>query len=218
MRINEAAERAGVTPKNIRFYEQEKLLVAAREQGNRYRSYTEEDVETLKKIRLLRMVDLPLAEIRSVIQEEQSLQNCLQRHQLQLEEYRKTLESAQNLCKALQDGGERMETLSVEKYLHTAAQQQEEGACFIDVSKRDKDRKRKLRGAVLGAAIFILFMAFTEALMLWGFLSEPSDLPPLPLLAVFLGIPLICIAATLAALYSRLKEIKKGEEDAYRDY
>ena len=42
--------------------------------------------------------------------------------------------------------------------------------------------------------------------------------PPLPLLVVLFGIPAGCIIGTLKVLVDRLKEIGKGEEDAYRNY
>ena len=40
----------------------------------------------------------------------------------------------------------------------------------------------------------------------------------LPLLVVLFGIPAGCIIGTLKVLVDRLKEIGKGEEDAYRNY
>lgn len=218
MRINEAAESAGVTPKNIRYYEKEGLLLPEREQGNRYRSYSEEEVETLKKIRLLRMLDLPIAEIRSVFQGEQSLQGCLKRHLLLLQERRRTIEAAEALCQVLMEEKANLEGLSAETYLKTAEKQQEEGACFVNVKKQDNSKKSKSRGAILGAVVFILLMAVVEGLMIWGFVTDPAGAPPLPLLLLFLAIPAVCIAATLAALYSRLKEIEKGEADDYRNY
>ena len=39
-----------------------------------------------------------------------------------------------------------------------------------------------------------------------------------PLLVVLVGIPAGCIIGTLKVLVDRLKEIGKGEEDAYRNY
>ena len=47
---------------------------------------------------------------------------------------------------------------------------------------------------------------------------ELKDVPPLPLLVVLFGIPAGCIIGTLKVLVDRLKEIGKGEEDAYRNY
>ena len=53
-----------------------------------------------------------------------------------------------------------------------------------------------------------------EALML----PVESVFTPLPLLVVLFGIPAGCIIGTLKVLVDRLKEIGKGEEDAYRNY
>ena len=54
--------------------------------------------------------------------------------------------------------------------------------------------------------------------MAWAFCVDPQDVPPLPLLVVMFGIPAGCIIGTLKVLVDRLKEIGKGEEDAYRNY
>ena len=56
--------------------------------------------------------------------------------------------------------------------------------------------------------------AALEALML----PVESVFIPLPLLVVMFGIPAGCIIGTLKVLVDRLKEIGKGEEDAYRNY
>ncbi len=50
MRIGELAERAGVTPRQLRFYESCGLLSATRE-GNNYRSYAESSVGRVEQIR-----------------------------------------------------------------------------------------------------------------------------------------------------------------------
>ena len=47
----------GITRRNIRFYENEGLLTPARNKQNGYREYGEAEVEELKKIKLLRMLD-----------------------------------------------------------------------------------------------------------------------------------------------------------------
>ena len=61
MKINEVEAAVGVTKKNIRFYEEEGLISPRREPGNGYRSYSEADVERLRRIKLLRkLLDVPL--------------------------------------------------------------------------------------------------------------------------------------------------------------
>ncbi|MBE6027995.1 MAG: MerR family transcriptional regulator [Clostridiales bacterium] len=52
MKINQAAELAGITSKNIRFYEDRGLITPARDAGNGYRDYSMEDVEQLYRIKL----------------------------------------------------------------------------------------------------------------------------------------------------------------------
>ena len=53
MTIKELEQRTGLPRTSIRFYEQEELLHPERKENN-YRDYSEEDVRTLKKIKLLR--------------------------------------------------------------------------------------------------------------------------------------------------------------------
>ena len=53
MKINEVEAAVGVTKKNIRFYEEEGLITPSREPGNGYRSYSQADVERLRRIQLL---------------------------------------------------------------------------------------------------------------------------------------------------------------------
>ena len=59
MKINEVEQLVGVTKRNIRFYEKEGLLSPGRT-DNGYRDYGEADVEALRKIKLLRKLDVPL--------------------------------------------------------------------------------------------------------------------------------------------------------------
>ena len=61
--INELAQKAGVSVRTIRFYIDEGLLPSPPSQG-RYAVYTEEHLERLELIRLLKDKFLPLKEIR----------------------------------------------------------------------------------------------------------------------------------------------------------
>ena len=74
MNIKQASEQSGVSAPNIRFYEKEGLFTPARRQGNDYRDYTAGNIRTLKLIRMLRMLDVPLPTIKAVLRGEQPLQ------------------------------------------------------------------------------------------------------------------------------------------------
>ena len=67
MNINEVSKEVGITRENIRFYEREGLVIPDRDSGNNYRNYSKADVERLRKIRLLRSLYIPVADIRRII-------------------------------------------------------------------------------------------------------------------------------------------------------
>ncbi len=66
MKINEVEALAGITKKNIRFYEEQGLLSPRRNAENGYREYCDGDVQILRRIRLLRKLDVPIEEIRQM--------------------------------------------------------------------------------------------------------------------------------------------------------
>ncbi|MGQ0609185.1 MAG: MerR family transcriptional regulator [Chloroflexota bacterium] len=60
MRIAALADQLGTTPHAIRFYERRGLLPAPSRTANRYRHYTDGDVERLRLLIGLRQLDIPL--------------------------------------------------------------------------------------------------------------------------------------------------------------
>jgi DNA-binding transcriptional MerR regulator len=60
MRIGMLAQRLGITPHAIRFYERRGLLPAPERRSNRYRDYTEVDAERLRLLIGMRQLDIPL--------------------------------------------------------------------------------------------------------------------------------------------------------------
>lgn len=64
MRIKEVEKATGLTAKAIRMYESKGLLTVARESENDYRDYSEEDVQRLKTIAVLRRLDISVKEIK----------------------------------------------------------------------------------------------------------------------------------------------------------
>ena len=127
MNIKQASEQSGVSAPNIRFYEKEGLLTPARRQGNDYRDYTAGDVRTLKLIRMLRMLDVPLPTIKAVLRGEQPLQQALQAQQTVLEQQVAHLAAAMQFCADLARQQPQTETLDVDACLtrmeHPATQQ-----------------------------------------------------------------------------------------------
>ena len=117
MNIKQASEQSGVSAPNIRFYEKEGLLTPARRQGNDYRDYTAGDIRTLKLIRRLRMLDMPLPTIKAVLRGEQPLQQALQTQQTVLEQQAARLAAAMQFCADLARQAPQADTLDVDACL-----------------------------------------------------------------------------------------------------
>ncbi len=217
MKINEVEAAVGVTKKNIRFYEEEGLITPGREPGNGYRSYSQADVERLRRIKLLRKLDVPLAEIREMLEGQKTLAEGMGQQLERLNARRKDLDEAIGFCTVLEKASGNLEELDVEQTLARLAAREEQGVTFVNIERTDRKGER-IRGACVGAALFVALMAFVIATMVWAFYSDPQEAPPLPLLIVLFGIPVGCIVGTLKVLLERIEEIGKGEEDAYRNY
>lgn len=67
MRIGELAQKAGVTPRTIRYYEKLGLLNPSEREGVGFRYYTETELARLQKIDCLKALGLTLEEVGSVI-------------------------------------------------------------------------------------------------------------------------------------------------------
>ena len=102
MNIKEAEKLTGISKRNIRFYEQKGMLHPARNQDNDYRDYSSKDIERLKLIRALRMVDMPLEEIQKVLDGKTSLEDAATAQERQLRERVQEVQTAIRFCKSLQ--------------------------------------------------------------------------------------------------------------------
>lgn len=213
LQIKEVEALAGVTRKNIRFYEKEGLLAPRRQAGNGYRDYTEEEVDRLRRIKLLRKLDVPLEEIGAMLAGRLTLAQGMRRHLVTLERRQENLAAARALSERLVQEPGLLEGLDAAAYLAELAGLEEKGVRFIDVKQQDK--KTRTRGALIAAGVFLGLMALLEALMAWALTTEPA---PLPIALLILGIPPVFVVGALLALRQRLREIERSEIDAYREY
>jgi len=68
LNIGEVANRSGVSPKTIRFYEEAGIVKPAARGENRYRVYGEADVQTLSFIQRARGLGFPLKDISKLLE------------------------------------------------------------------------------------------------------------------------------------------------------
>jgi MerR family copper efflux transcriptional regulator len=68
MTIGEAAARSRVSPKTIRFYEKAGIIRPAARGENRYRFYTDADVQTLHFVQRARALGFPLKDVAELLE------------------------------------------------------------------------------------------------------------------------------------------------------
>lgn len=118
MNIKEIEERSGLTRANIRYYEQEGLLAPARRE-NKYRDYSEEDLETLLRIALLRSLGFSLEEIRRLQSGEADFAAAMRERSAALESEGQRLLAARNVCDAISREVTSYSALRPEDYLNS---------------------------------------------------------------------------------------------------
>ena len=213
MKIKQVEELVGITSKNIRFYANQGLLTPERAE-NGYREYHEQNIETLKKIKLLRKLGISVEEIRAVLNHSRSLEDCLEKHLAVLEKEKENLLNMQRLSDAILQQRDSIDTLNTNEWLDEMEKLEKEGVDFVNVSKIDIRMKKKM-GAVIGGAVMIVLMLAMIGFFLW---ANSQETLPVGVLIVFLGIPVIVIICIIVALRSRIKEIEGGEEDEAAKY
>ena len=209
MRINEVEQLVDITKKNIRFYEEQGLLNPARNEVNRYREYTEEDVAALQKIKLFRKLNVPISEIRRMQSEQLPLEDCLKRHIITLEREAKSVAEMKALCNEMRQQGEQFYQMDVNVYLQKMEQMEKGGIVFVDAKRADKKSRKKQ--AVVAGMIMIILMVIIIGLFAyctWGLTEDPMPVGlfwgfSLPLIAVVAGVILV--------MRERMKEIERGE-------
>ena len=216
MKINQVEQLVGITKGNIRFYEKEGLLTPGRNNENGYRDYSDADVAWLKKIKLLRMLDVPIEEIRLLKAGALTLEDAMGRHIIQLERRQANLAAAQGVCAQIRESRSQLDSLDADGVLKSMEQQEQEGTKFMNVGKQDKLTRYV---SPVGAAVVVLaMMAAFIALIVWGFTVSPEEAPPIGVIIGLAAIPMVVIVGVLAALYQRIKQIRGGEEDAAAQY
>lgn len=141
MNINELERLTGITKQNIRFYEKKGLLHPARNSENNYREYTPEDLTRLKAIKLLRKLDLPLEDIRKILEDETPLEETLSQHLKALREKQQALTACIDVCKdllheAMQSDmppGSQIALLNIDETLRKMDEIEKKGGKFMSI-------------------------------------------------------------------------------------
>ena len=216
LKINEVEALVGITKKNIRFYEAEGLLAPRRNSDNGYRDYGEAEVETLRRIKLLRKLGVPLEDIRQMLSGAHTVGDGMRRHLVTLERERQNLDAAARLCGELADCQERLADLDAAALLEQMAEMEQSGTTFQN--KQSQDIRVRYVAPVVVTVLMVLLMLGLIWLFLWAFETDPAGAPPLPLLAVFIAVPTVVALGVIVSLVQRIREIGRRELDDAKQF
>ena len=103
MKIKEVEARVGMTRANIRYYEKEGLLRTTVRNENNYREYTEEDIEQLQKIKILRLLGISPADIKLLNADAISMEEIMKKRVEELEREAKQIQDIHRICETIID-------------------------------------------------------------------------------------------------------------------
>ena len=173
MKIGEAAAITGLTAGNIRFYEKEHLISPQKSDANGYRDYSEAEVEQLRRIKLLRMIGVPVKEIRECLETDGSLVSALENV---ISEQRKKIKEAKDsitMAEYLLARGCDLDHLP-EELLMSVAEGYSAYYSQIDLIDENNTRRiKKYKAGKIGIIIFALIIAVIGLLLWVEFWAKP---------------------------------------------
>ena len=100
MHVLDVMECTGLTRKALYYYESIGIVDPIHDPGNGYRVYSREDVNRLRRVRVLRSLDVPLAEIAKTLQSDVDLSQVLQNYSRRISGEIERLERILNIISA----------------------------------------------------------------------------------------------------------------------
>ena len=143
MKMKEAEIRSGLDRKNIRYYESEELLAPRRTEGNRYRDYSEEDIERLLEIRFLRQLGIPIRDIRGLFEGRLTLSELMRMRLDRIDGEMSQLKKLEQMCARLEEQ-QTLKPSVVEQCLEEISREDGENTWLEDIRKDWKMFQKEL--------------------------------------------------------------------------
>lgn len=202
MTIKEVEARTGMTRANIRFYETEGLISPARGE-NGYRDYSEQDVELLLRVKLLRGLGMSIEDIKAVRSGERELDTALAIRLEELNREEGHIQRSQAVCRELKAAGITFDTLDARHYLELL-EQMDPAVIRQDVLPRVKAPWRRYFARGFDLQIYTLLVALVEVFILRLDVMGLMDSNDWSLFSLVHGVlPLVIAAAVEPLLLSR---------------
>lgn len=132
MEVKEVEKLLGISRSNIRYYEKAGLLHPKR-QSNKYRDYSEEDLENLKKILILRKLGCSVEEISAMQNHELPLNSALDASITRMEGELEQLQSALLLAKKLSKENTSCHSMEQDRLWEEITAEERRGQKFVEI-------------------------------------------------------------------------------------
>lgn len=134
MTIKEVEKRLDIPRATVRYYEKEGLIDPIREE-NGYRDYSEEDVEKLRKIIILRKIGMSVEDINDVFDGVKSMNEALEANIIHLQKQMEELQGAIKLSRKMKEDAVELSSMDTNIYWNTIAIEEKQGNSFMDIAK-----------------------------------------------------------------------------------
>lgn len=131
MKINEVEDLLNTPRANIRYYEKEGLInISRKEKG--YRNYSEDDIQRLKKIIILRKLGVSVEQIKDLLSGDAELSQVLEDTIVKLEKQVEELKGAIEVSKEIKNSAVSTEALDENYYWTIISEKEDKGFGFPD--------------------------------------------------------------------------------------
>ena len=102
MQIKEVQEKLKISSYTLRYYEKMGLIQPYRDE-NGYRNYSEEDIHKIERIMFLRDINVPIEDIKDILDNKVTFQDVLENHIEKVNTEIESLQYIKNMCKDLKE-------------------------------------------------------------------------------------------------------------------
>lgn len=167
MRTGEVEKLTEVKEANIKFYEREGLI-NPRRNGNGYRDFSAEDVKRINQIKTLRLLEVPIPEIKKLFDGEVPLKDVLEERLNAMNLQAKALDNRMESCRRIIKEGMELVDISPEVLSGNREEWSEKLRHIVD---EDIDKRFILKGVAFTAA-FAVCVKFTVVVLTMGGFSQ----------------------------------------------
>lgn len=134
MTIKELEKILNIPRATIRYYEKENFIKPQRNDNN-YRDYTEDDLNTLKKIIVFRKLGIKLEDIHKIFSKENSIEEIMCLNINSLKKQINDLQGAVKISNEIYNKKEDLHNFNVDYYLKVISDEESKGNKFADIAK-----------------------------------------------------------------------------------